>query len=353
MTSHADPQLLDDLGFLVGCDTRNPPRSATGFVALFDFVERALAPAGFVAARRDLGDGCLWLHARRGQGGTLVNIHVDTVPDAPGWPHDPHQLGVTAERATGLGACDTKGALAAYLAAARATVGAAELLLTTDEEAGQSRCVRTFTSEHPVLGRLVVVAEPTRMQAVVAHRGIATCAGLFTGVAGHASQARALDDSAVHEAVRWGARALEHARAHDVRFNLGLLEGGQKANMIAGEARVRFGVRPAPGMRSSDVVDALCALAPTPARVTWTPGYVAPSLLCEPARADAERLGLRIGPPVDFFTEAALFAEAGARAFVVGPGDIADAHTAHESVTLDDVMKARAFYARLLGGERS
>ena len=188
------------------------------------------------------------------------------------------------------------------------------------------------------------------MQAVLAHRGIGTCTGVFKGTPGHGSLSRALTDSANHEAIRWAGRVLGFVEHTDVRFNLGLLEGGTKPNMIAGECRVRFGVRPPPGMRTSDVVDALCALADHSERVTWTPGYLAPPLT-ECARADAERLGAPIGAPVDFFTEAALFQEAGARAFVIGPGDIADAHTAHEKVTIEDLAKAIDFYAGLLGAE--
>jgi acetylornithine deacetylase len=343
-----DLKVVTDLAFLIRCDTRNPPRAPAGFVQVFDFVAGQLQGAGFTSTRRDLGDGCLWLLATRGAGGPLVNIHMDTVPAAPGWERDPLELHGANNVFTGLGVCDTKGALACFLHAARTSQGPVQLLLTTDEEAGQSRCVRTFCEEVGVKDRLVVVAEPTRMEAVLAHRGIGTCAGVFSGTPGHGSQARAMKDSANHEAVKWASRVLGFVEHTDVRFNLGLLEGGTKPNMIAGECRVRFGVRPPPGMRTSDVVDALCSLVDDDRRVTWTSGYLAPPLT-ENARADAERLPVTVGAPVDFFTEAALFQEAGARAFVVGPGDIADAHTAHEKVTAEDLVKAVHFYRALLG----
>jgi acetylornithine deacetylase len=352
---------------LVAFDTRNPPRAADGARALIEYVSPILKANGFHVETRDLGDGCLWLWGRRGTAGNaapLVNIHIDTVPADARWTREPHTLHVEGERAIGLGACDIKGALAAFLTAASRTGGPVELLLTSDEEAGSSRCVRAFVAEYDVVGRAVLVAEPTRCKAVLAHRGIATCTGTFRGTAGHASQRRALEDSAVHEAVRWAEKALALASESEAadpgrevgglpgaRFNIGSIEGGIKANMIASTATVRFGVRPSGDPRA--VLDGFCALAPHPGRVTWEPGYLAPALpaagrTIEEARELVARLGLVEGAPVDFFTEAALFSEAGAVAIVIGSGDIAEAHVPDESVALAEIEELAAIYARLL-----
>jgi acetylornithine deacetylase len=313
------------------------------------YASAILETSGFTVEERNLGDGCMWLHARRGAGGPLVNMHIDTVPADAGWSRDPHVLALEGSRAIGLGACDIKGALAAFLVAAARTRGAVELLLTSDEEAGTSRCVRAFVEAYDVKGRTVLVAEPTMCRAVLGHRGIAVCIGTFTGTAGHASLGRALVDSAVHEALRWGARALSYSEARDVRFNLGRIEGGTKANMIASSTLVRFGVRPLSD--PSVVVRELCALAADPARVTWQPGYTAPALIpSNAARTVALGMELVVGDSVDFFTEAALFQEAGAVALVVGPGDIAQAHAADEHVEVAQLEEAGRCYARLLSG---
>jgi acetylornithine deacetylase len=53
------------------------------------------------------------------------------------------------------------------------------------------------------------------------------------------------------------------------------------------------------------------------------------------ARDLADELEIPVGNAVDFWTEAALFSAAGYTAFVYGPGDIAQAHTADEWVALD------------------
>jgi len=51
---------------------------------------------------------------------------------------------------------------------------------------------------------------------------------------------------------------------------------------------------------------------------------------------------------VDFWTEASLFSAAGMTAFVYGPGDIAQAHTADEWVSLEQLATVANTYRRLL-----
>jgi acetylornithine deacetylase len=368
-------RVLDHLQALVACDTRNPPRAAAGIDQLFAYVRHAL-PSGFVVDEVDLGDGCRWLHARRGGNDDrlpLVNVHIDTVPLDAGWATplpgvDPFRLDVRRdgdrERAIGLGACDIKGAVAAFLVAAQTVDAPAALLLTSDEEAGSSACVRTFCERNDVAGRTILVAEPTQGRAVLAHRGIGTALLTFRGVAGHASAQRAIADSAVARCVRFCSRALDHAEAHDnaIRLNLGRIDGGTKANMIASECLLRLGVRPPPSEPAEEVLNALFALA-DPTTTATQKGFLAPALPArfgtrsvDEARAQAaERattLGLVLGEDVDFFTEAAFFSAAGACAMVLGPGDIAQAHTAFEWVDVEQLVAAVATYERVLSHDR-
>jgi acetylornithine deacetylase len=380
MGSDAIHEVLLLLERLVKFDTQNPPRAISGHPAqggIFPFIVGALGPS-FSSSVTDLGDGCVSLLAVRGAPSLLFNVHIDTVPRDPGWRRDPFDLNVDDERAVGLGAADIKGAAACLIAAARRTTGDLALLFTSDEEAGSSRCVKQFLEgKHGFRG--VIVGEPTTCRAVLEHRGIATATAEFSGTAGHASAARALVDSAVHEAMRWGARALAFAEAREarrykslagVRFNLGLVSGGIKANMIASTATARFGVRPLPDERPEALLDEIEALAERPDRARFTKGFLAPPLpapLAEggsPAPADgasvarrvaeaaslAEALALPIGEPVDFWTEAALFSASGLPAIVYGPGNIREAHTAGEWVALSELAEAEAAYRRLLTG---
>ncbi|MEM1347124.1 MAG: acetylornithine deacetylase [Myxococcota bacterium] len=369
MTEPLD-SVLGHLKTLVACRTPNPPREIDASHEIVSALRAPLEQVGFDVRVADHGDGSVSVMAARGRPSILMNCHVDTVPAAPSWERDPFELLVTHDRAIGLGACDIKGAAACMLAAAERTQGPVALLFTSDEEAGKGRCVRSFAADPEALEPfdVVFVAEPTSARAVLEHRGIWTCRGTFTGTAGHASDPRALEDSAVHEAMRWmhGAMSVAHdKREHEqyrglpgIAFNVGRVEGGTKPNMIADEAMVWWGMRPLPTHDPEALHEVMVAPADA-SRVVWEPGFHGPTLPAsiggEPgaaragaARAKAEALGLSVGEPVNFWTEAALFSAAGADAVVFGPGDIAQAHTAGEWVALDDLEQVLEVYMRLM-----
>ena len=361
--------VLRHLEVLVSIDTRNPPRAIdTG--GIFDYL-RAQLP-GFRIDVVDHGGGAVSMLAVRGQPTRVFNVHLDTVPSSPAWTADPHALRVVDDRAVGLGACDIKGAAAGLLAAASITQGDAAFLFTTDEEANDARCIAGFLAADHGFNQ-AIVAEPTRCEAVLAHRGISSVLMKFRGSAGHASAANAIQASAVHQAMRWGANALDfvESQSHQrfggltgLRFNIGTVAGGIKANMIAPSAVVRFGLRPLPSMSIDALHEQLQSL-PAPDTVeAYEETFRGPSL---PAGADgfdgaataedrrlqardlADALELPIGNAVDFWTEAALFSAAGLTAIVYGPGDIAQAHTADEWVALEQLQRYTENVSRILG----
>ncbi|WP_290890902.1 acetylornithine deacetylase [Arenimonas sp.] len=355
--------VLKHLEALVSFDTRNPPR-AIGTGGIFDYL-RARLP-GFTCTVTDHGAGAVSLLAVRGAPRRVFNVHLDTVPSSPGWSADPHVLRVAGDRAIGLGACDIKGAAAGLLAAAARTAGDAAFLFTSDEEANDARCIAAFlASDHGFTE--AIVAEPTMGEAVLAHRGISSVLMQFTGQAGHASGQQARTASALHAAIRWGDRALDHVESLDharfggltgLRFNIGRVEGGIKANMIAPRAELRFGFRPLPSQSPADLHARFRGFADPAALAAYEETFSGPSLPAgDIAGAEAKRLaardladelGLPIGNAVDFWTEASLFSAAGLTSFVFGPGDIAQAHTADEWVALEQLETVARHYVRLL-----
>ena len=376
--------VLQHLQVLVSHDTRNPPRAITTG-GIFDYI-RAQLP-GFRIEVMDHGAGAVSLFAVRGNPKRIFNVHLDTVPSSPAWTADPLQLRVTDDLAIGLGACDIKGAAAALIAAAQVTQGDAAFLFSSDEEANDPRCIAAFLGRDHGFTE-AIIAEPTQGQAVLAHRGISAVRMGFKGQAGHASAENALSLSAVHKAMRWGTDALDFVQSQDhlrfggltgLRFNIGRVEGGIKANMIAPSAEVRFGFRPLPSQdmdvlhaqfrelarpnpanhdranRDTATTDVLAARPP----IDYEETFRGPSLPSgDVARAEERRLAARdladelelpVGNAVDFWTEASLFSAAGLTALVYGPGDIAQAHTADEWVSLQQLQGYADTVQRIFG----
>ncbi len=355
--------ILQHLDALVGFDTRNPPRQIdTG--GIFDYIRSALPD--FQHTLTDYGAGAVSLLCKRGSPKRLINVHLDTVPDSPAWTASSHRLRIVDDKAIGLGACDIKGAAACLLAVTQQTRGDAAFLFTTDEEANDARCIAGFLSTDHGFSQ-ALIAEPTNGEAVLAHRGIASAMIEFKGRAGHASDKNALTNSALHQAIRWGDQALDfvESQAHTrfgglsgLRFNIGKIDGGIKANVIAPSAQIRFGFRPLPSQSHDQLHEQFKSFADSTALASYQELFRGPSLPAG-AVADAEnkrliardladQLGLPIGNAVDFWTEASLFSQAGLTAMVFGPGDIAQAHTADEWVLLDQLSLYANHIQRLL-----
>lgn len=354
---------LAHLERLVSFDTQNPPREiSTG--GIFAYLQECLP--GFEHTLTDHGAGAVSLLSKRGNPTLLFNVHLDTVPVAPGWSDNPHQLRLKDGTAIGLGACDIKGAAAALLTAASMTSGDAAFLFSSDEEANDPRCIAAFLATAHGF-RDVIVSEPTNCLAVLAHRGITAATVQFTGQSGHASKITHTMQSAVHQALAWGAQALFMAEqeAHQrfggltgMPFNIGKMDGGIKANMIAGNAELRLGFRPLPTQSLQRLHQQFAALLPDVEK-NYQVTFVGPPLPAgETAMAEekrllardfAESLGLPIGHAVDFWTEASLFSQAGLNAIVFGPGDIAQAHTADEWVALEQLQTITEHYLHIFG----
>lgn len=346
-------RILEHLGPLIASDSQNPPRAITAEAPMFEYI-RSVLPEEFEVDVIDHGEGHITMLAKRGQPTVLFNCHLDTVPVGGGWRVSPLKLTVENGRAWGRGACDIKGAAAVLLHVAEMTDKPLALLFTTDEEGAGGCCVRRFLeSSASAPFETAVVCEPTANRAVLSHRGFLSVKGWFNGKAGHSSEARALEDSAIHAAGRWLASATLYAQ-HEAGagrmtcFNAGRIEGGLKSNVIADQCFLHYSARLGPGGDNQALFDALSALAEE-GRAEWKVPFSGPPLpavgkTSDQARSMAERHGLAVTEQVDFWTEAALFSAAGMDAFVLGPGHIEQAHIVDEWVALDELATAADQY---------
>lgn len=352
-------RILEHLGELVACDSQNPPRDITADSSMFGYIE-AVLPDDFEIDVIDHGAGHVTLLAVRGAPDVVFNCHLDTVPVGDRWRMPPLELTVRDGRAWGRGTCDIKGAAAALLAVAESSDPPLALLFTTDEEGAGGCCVRRFLDSDAAGGfERAVVCEPTGNRAVLSHRGFLSVLGRFSGTAGHSSELRALEDNAVHAAARWIAAADAYCReraeaGRPTCFNVGTISGGIKSNVIADDCRIHYSARLAPGDDNQAFLEAVSGLADANARAEWNVPFAGPPLPSagrdiDAARAFAEQHGLEITECVDFWTEAALFSDAGLDAIVLGPGHIEQAHTVDEWVELDQLEAAAAKYRKIAG----
>ena len=196
-------------------------------------------------------------------------------------------------------------------------------------------------------------------KAEVVHRGYLSVKGFFKGDAGHSSERRSLEDNAIHRMSRWASAAVREARKLDndgLRscFNIGTIGGGVMSSVIAGQARLHWSARLLPGQSNDEFFTRMIKLEAAE-HADWEVPFSGPPLPTDDHETDrahsfASIHGLEIGSGLDFWTEASLFAAAGVPALVFGPGNIAQAHTVDEWVSLDQLETALGIYRKLVRG---
>jgi acetylornithine deacetylase len=312
-------------------------------------LERAGGSVEIVEVRRGSGEMGAYLFARWGTPRRIINAHVDTVPANSGWSRDPWTATQVGDRLYGLGTADTKGAIAAaVIAVERAQPQDVGLLFSGDEEHGTA-CVHAFLDDaRSAEVEVAVVCEPTARRAGLAHRGVLATRAKLRGLGGHSSKADSLPRP-IPQLARLAVHLddLGRARLHDgpadmkgLCLNVAGLLGGVAFNVVPDQAELTWSLRPPPGF---DVAGWHAEIAAAAAAID--PGILIEQVIdhapfqCQ--RPDPLRTLLAghvdAFVPLDFWTEAALYAARGIDAVVVGPGDIAQAHAADEWVALADL----------------
>jgi acetylornithine deacetylase len=370
------------LDTLVGFDTT----SRNSNLALVDWVEAYLDGHGVPHRRVPNADGTKSnLLATVGpaiEGGAVLSGHTDVVPvDGQPWSTDPFAVVEKDGRLYGRGTCDMKGFLALALATVPELIAAkplkpVHLAFSYDEETGclgAPEMIEVIRRELP-RPAFVVVGEPTDMEAVSGHKGIATFHVTVTGREAHSSQTQQ-GVSAVMEAVRLMAtlNALAEKLERDAdpasifipkgaTLTIGMVNGGTAHNILARECSFVFDVRCPPPLdpdallagffaQAKALDAALKARAPEAGvhvhRHSKVPGF-APEL-DGAAEAFARRLTGDNGPAraVSFATEAGQFQQAGLSTVICGPGSILQAHQPDEFVEISQMERGQAFMRRL------
>ncbi len=214
-----------------------------------------------------------------------------------------------------------------------------------------------------------VIAEPTELSVVVAHKGVLRWRLHTRGRAAHGSQP-GRGDNAIYRLApvlmaleRYAREVLPRLAAHPLcgppTLNVGTVTGGLSVNTVPDRATIEIDRRVLPGedprAAYQHVVDYLNDTLSTPEWMENDLPFMHPTGLADHDNAVlAETLlatvrgtvgrGERIGVP--YGTNAAVTSAAGIPSVVFGPGSITEAHTADEWVSLDSVQFAAEVYYR-------
>jgi acetylornithine deacetylase len=318
-------------------------------------------------------------------GGVVLSGHTDVVPaDAETWTGAPFLAALRDDCVHGRGAADMKGFIACVLAmaprfAATGLVVPVHVALTFDEEVG-CHGVPLLLDELARSGprpAAAIVGEPTSMRIVHGHKGCYEYTTTITGVEGHAS-APGAGVNAVEVGARYvtGLLALRDRLAAGAPENspftppestlsVGTFGGGTARNVIAGECRIDWELRP---VRRADVTLAREAVAGLEQRLRDEIRSTHPDADLRTV-AVGEVDGLEIDPDspavalvaslvdglvddpgpgvVSFGTEAGLYQQAGIPAVICGPGTIDVAHRPDEHIEVDQLLACLAMLDRL------
>ena len=270
----------------------------------------------------------------------------------------------------GRGACDTKGSVAAMLTAlltvaeSGARPADTEIIFVglVDEENGQEGS-RAFAASK-FKADLAIIGEPTELKVVTAHKGDLWLKLVTRGRAAHGARPE-LGENAVHQMARvidlleTKYQAVLRKRRHSIvgspSINVGAVRGGSQPNIVPDRCEIEIDRRTIPGEKDAAVQREIVQFVRDAGLKVEL--LNSKSKECMPLETDPNHELVqqfmsvaRQGEPagVDFFSDAAIIAAGGIPSVVFGPGNIAQAHTINEWISLRSLERAATILTRYL-----
>ena len=309
--------------------------------AVGEFLDTTLAGLGFATRRHELPDGRFNLFASAGgRPRVVINSHIDTVPPWFASSED-------EEHIYGRGACDTKGILAAMIAAGERllarNVRDFAFLFVVSEETDSIGAKEANIAFADLGSEYVVVGEPTESKFARASKGALTVTLRFEGVAAHSAYPH-LGESAINRMVAAIAE-INHADTDwgtdpvlgKATVNVGVVRGGEKPNIIPALAECDILFRLVTPLE--EVVERLGdMIAQHGGKIVMQRGNP-PQLMTVP-----------VGQPssvVAFNTDVPWLGALG-KPLLFGPGSILDAHGKNEKISKRELIAAIDVYEEMV-----
>ena len=310
---------------------------------------------------------------RPGKGGLSLMSHDDVVPAgaADNWTSDPFKVREHGGKLYGRGACDMKGPLAASIcAASRFAAGDLRqplyIIVTSDEEIN-ALGAREVVARSKLFADLRhgygVICEPTRLKVVHAHKGSLGLTITSKGRAAHTSSLKGVNANLkmipflnemrkINESVLSARRFRnDEFRPPHSEWSIGINDGNVATNISPVSSVCTINYRPMPGIDTDALVTRTrkcardlglkCVVHRTGAPL-YTPKD-APIV-----RTALALTGKRTPTTVAYGTDGLAYSSQMKQLVVMGPGDIAQAHTVDEWIEVDQLHKGVELYTRFI-----
>lgn len=297
----------------------------------------ALAEGNGTVERMPVAENRFNVFAAWGRPEVVLSTHMDTVPPFFSSSED-------EEHIHGRGACDTKGGIAAMLGAAEELLAAGRngfgLLLVVGEETDSLGA--QVADRNPRGSRFLINGEPTENRLALGSKGGLYLAIEAEGRAAHSAYPE-LGASAIDRLLAALARLRTLPLPTDpvlgeTTLNIGTLEGGRAANVIADRARAEVMIRTV-----GDTAELRDQLSSAVAAIEGV-------RIAETRETRAMRLGSLPGfaTTVVKYTTDIPRLPAWGEPYLLGPGSIHDAHTAQERVPKREILEAARLYREMV-----
>lgn len=280
--------------------------------------------------------------------------HTDTVEYIEGWKTDPFKLTEKDENIYGLGTCDMKGGIAAFIKSI-SKIDLSKLkygikaYFTYDEEIGFSGTydIINTNEEFP---ELMIFGEPTNNEYLVGGKGLLEYELYFKGIKAHSSNpekgksaninvVKALNELNIFYENQIKTEKEDCFEIPYTTMNIGLLEGGSAKNSIPASAKACLDFRTIKDNHSEKIKEKLAELSSK---------YDFEIKIIEEIKPFLNEIKfIKEVKTANFMTEASLIKDTKVKKVILGPGPIT-AHEIDEHISIESYKKTIEQYKSII-----